>query len=134
MAVSQMWSSTLFLTEESRQIASERRQLLCVIPLVVSMSCSLKNGWLERITAKFALSPLSQYAKSTVVMMQAERQRHRWIHSWAFTAPWCLKHKIRGLIYRKDVQQIWLEEKKQLLHHYFIIWKKVQFFHNYYIL
>lgn len=63
----------------------ERRQLLCVIPPVVSMSCLLRNGWLESITAKFASSLLSQYVKCTVVMMQAEEQRQRWIHSWGLS-------------------------------------------------
>lgn len=106
------WSSTLFLTEGSRQIASERRRLLCVIPLVVSISCSLRNGWLVSLTAKFASSLLPQCAKCTVAMMQAEELRQRWSHSWAVTAPWCLKHKIRGLIYIKVVQQIWSGQKK----------------------
>lgn len=102
-------SSTLFLAEESRQIASKRRWLLCVIPLVVSISCSLRNRWLHSITAKFALTLLSQFAaKCAVVMTQAEELRQRWLHSWAVTTCCRLKRNIRGLIYRKLVQQIWL--------------------------
>ena len=105
-------SLTLFLTEGSRQIAGERRRLLCVIPPVASMFCSLRNECLQLITERFAASLLSQCAKSAAVMRQAGEQRQRWIHSsTAFTVPRCLKHKIRGRIYRQVARQIWLKEK-----------------------
>lgn len=47
--------------------------------------------------------------------MQAEEQRQRRLRSRAVTAPWRLKQNIRGLIYKKVVQQIWLKKKKGVL-------------------
>lgn len=76
------WSFTLSSIKGSRQIARERGQLLCVIPPVASMSRSLRDGWLQSISAKFSPpSLLSQYAECTVVTVQAGEQRQRCTHS-----------------------------------------------------
>ena len=108
-------SLSLSLTEGSRQIASEKETASLCYP-TGSIHVLLTQEWMTRVNNS-KVRPVSSLTICQVycghdASWRAEAEMDP--QSGSYCARWRLKHKIRGLIYRKLVQQIWLKKRPHL--------------------